>query len=167
MYSFMTTGTTHFLKNITDQYPDIPFHFMRSGASTLAYYEGEQKKGIFVSGRSYEILHQFGDVEKKGFVVMQSIPVTEDGKKIFEERAKSQFSMIEKSGGLVAARLLKQLKGLQYIIFTQWKTEQDYALWQRSDSYKEAGFSNLARLPAYFSERPFTSTYIMLKDEEA
>src|SRR5690625_2978187 len=104
MYAFMTTGTVHFLKNITDKHPTIPFYYMRSGTSTLVYYESEKKKGIFVSGRNYDILHQYGNINKKGFVVMQSIPVTEDGMKIFEERAKGQFSMLEKSGGLIAAR---------------------------------------------------------------
>jgi len=166
MYAFMTTGTVHFLKNITDKHPTIPFYYMRSGTSTLVYYESEKKKGIFVSGRNYDILHQYGNINKKGFVVMQSIPVTEDGMKIFEERAKGQFSMLEKSGGLIAARLLRQKKGRQYIILTQWKTEQDYVTWQRSDLYKEAGFSTLARLPAYFAERPFTSMYVMMKDDE-
>src|SRR5690625_5024649 len=137
MYAFMTTGTTHFLKKLTDQHSDSPFFYMRSGASTLVYYESTKKKGIFVSGRSYSILHSFGLISKKGFVVMQSIPVTEDGMKVFEERARKQFSIVEKTNGLVAARLLKQRKGRQYIIFTQWKTEQDYVKWQKSDLYQE------------------------------
>lgn len=166
MYAFMTTGTAHFLKNITDKHPTIPFHFMRSGTSTLVYYEDKKKKGIFVSGRTYEILHTFGEINKKGFVVMQVIPVTEDGMKVFEDKSKKLLNIVEKTDGLIAHRLLKQLKGRQYIIFTQWKTELAYSKWEKSDISKEAGFSTLARLPAYFAERPFTSTYTMIKDEE-
>jgi len=55
MYAFMTTGTSHFLKKITDKHPNIDFYFMRSGTSTLVYYENTKKKSIFVSGRTFSV----------------------------------------------------------------------------------------------------------------
>lgn len=166
MYAFMTTGTSHFLKKITDQHPKIDFHFMRSGTSTLVYYESTRKKGIFVSGRTFEVLYSFGDIYKKGFIVMQHIPVTDDGMKIFEENARNQLPIFQARESLIATRLLKQLKSRQYIILTQWRTEQEYIKWKKSDQSDQFDFTKMARLPAYFAERPFTSTYTMMKDDE-
>lgn len=166
MRAFMTTGTAHFLKNVTDSHPTIHFYFMKSGVSTLVYYESEKKKSIFVSGRSYDILANYGFMNKTGFVVMDSVPVMEDGMAVFEERFNKQLPTIQHAKGILAARLLKQVKGNTYIIFTQWETERHYTDWQKSSAYEQLTFSKLARLPAYFAERPFTSTYYMLKEDD-
>lgn len=166
MWAFMTTGTAHFLKDLTESHPEINFHFMRSGVSTLVYYESKKKKSIFVSGRSFNILKNDGVLNEKGFVVMDFIPVTEEGMDIFEEKTKQQFSIIENTNGLITLKLLKQLKKNTYVILSQWETERHYKNWQKSDEYEQANFANLARLPAYFAERPFTSTYYMVKEED-
>lgn len=166
MWAFMTTGTTHFLKNITDSHPTIDFYFMKRAASTVVYYESNRKKGVFVSGRSFSILSTYGSIRKTGFVVMNNIPVMEDSMAVFEDRVKKQFPLIENSEGLHAARLLKQVKSNHYVILTQWKTEQDYITWQKSDLFKQMDFLNMARLPAYFADRPYTASYFMLKEDE-
>lgn len=166
MYAFMTTGTSHFLKKITDKHPNIDFYFMRSGTSTLVYYENTKKKSIFVSGRTFSVLYQSGDIFNKGFIVMQHVPVTEDGMKIFEEKVKNELPMFQAQEALIATRLLKQLKSRQYIILTQWRTEDEYIKWEKSDQHEKFDFSKKARLPAYFAERPFTSSYTMIKDND-
>src|SRR5699024_7564736 len=89
MWAYMTTGTTHFLKSIVDTHPDKNFYFMKSGGSTLVYYEDSRKKGIFVSGRSYDILYSFGTIHLTGFAVMQHIPVMAEEAPVFEERTKT------------------------------------------------------------------------------
>ncbi|MEI3607828.1 antibiotic biosynthesis monooxygenase [Pseudogracilibacillus sp. SE30717A] len=165
MWAFMTTGTTNVLKNITDSHPNIDFYFMKKAGSTLVYYEDNRKKGVFVSGRNFEILETYGALDKTGFVHMENIPVMEDGAAVFEDQVKKRLPLLEHTDGLNAARLLKQKKSNQYVILTQWKTEQYYISWQRSDLFKQMDFQNMARLPAYFAERPFTSTYIMMAEE--
>jgi|SRR5690625_2406700 len=165
MWAFMTTGTTHFLKNITESHPNIDFFFMKRGASTLVYYEGNRKKGIFVSGRSFSVLSSYRTIRHTGFIVMDSVPVMEDGMAVFEERVHKALPKMERTVGLYAARFLKQVKSNHYVILTQWKTEEDYLKWQKSDSFKQMDFMNMARLPAYFAERPFTSSYFMLEEE--
>jgi|SRR5690625_392160 len=166
MWAFMTTGTMHFLKKITDSHPNIDFYFMEKAASTLVYYEDTRKKGLFVSGRSFAILTEFGDLKKTGFIVMDTIPVIEDGMAVFEKRVKKHFPVIENTAGLQAARFLKQVKSNHYVILTQWKRERDYLIWQKSNIAKQIDFINMARLPAYFAERPYTSSYVMMKEEE-
>lgn len=167
MFMFMTTGTFHFLKTVTDKHPKIHFHFMKSGASTLVLYESKKKKSVFVSGRSYEVLHINGDINKKGFVTTEVIPVMEDSMPVFEERTLKLMPKFKSINGLVALRFLKQLKSNQYVIFQQWESEQYYFEWKNSLQYKDTDVLSLARLPAYFAERPFTNSYTMLKEEDS
>lgn len=166
MYTFMTSGTTHFLKTVTDTHPKTQFYFMKSGTSTLVLYESSRKKSIFVSGRSLEQLHRYQAIQAKGFVAMDFIPVMTDTMPIFEERTLAMMPYLQQIKGLVALRFLKQFKSNQYVVLTQWETEQYYVDWQRSNSYEHTNVLNLARLPAYFAERPFTNTYVMMKDIE-
>lgn len=166
MYSFMTTGTAHFLKTVTDAHPTLQFHFMKSGATTLVLYESEKKKSIFVSGHSFEHLYTYENIHKKGFVVMDFIPVMEDTMPVFEERVLAVLPKLHRLEGLVALRFLKQVKSNRYVILTQWETERHYVDWQRSPSFEQTNILHLARLPAYFAERPFTKSYVMLKEDK-
>lgn len=161
MYAFMTTGTTHFLKNLTESHPKITFFFMKAAGNTLVYYEGNKKKGVFVSGKSYSILAENGQIEQKGFVSMQHIPVMEDVKPVFEDKMASLFQQLKLVQGINASRLLKPIRGNTYIIFILWDSENNYLKWNKT----EEDFSQLVRQPAYFGERPFTQTYHMLKSE--
>jgi|SRR5699024_6884735 len=166
MWAFMTTGTAHFLKKIADSHPKIDFFFMQRAASALVYYEDKRKKGVFVSGRSFEILSQHGNLSKKGFVVLDSIPVMEDGMAVFEDQTKKRLPIVVKQNGLVATRFLKQRKSNHYVILTHWKTEKHYMDWQKSDLYNQMDFANAARLPAYFAERPYSASYFMMEEDD-
>jgi|SRR5690625_2944977 len=162
MYAFMTTGTTHFLKNLTESHPKINFYFMKAAGNTLVYYEEDKKKGVFVSGKSYLILTENGPIEQFGFVSMQYIPVMEDVKPVFEDKMTNLFQQLKMVQGIKASRLLKQIKGNTYVIFILWNSENDYLKWNKT----EEDFSQLVRQPAYFGERPFTQTYHMMKEED-
>lgn len=166
MYMFMTTGTARFLKTVTDSHPKSDFNFMNSGASTLVLYESAKKKGIFVSGRSFEVLHTSGSIHKNGYVAMDFIPVMEDAMPVFEERTLSIMPKLTKQNGVTALRFLKQLKSNQYMVLTQWQSERYYFDWKNSLNYNQTNVLSLARLPAYFAERPFTNTYTMLKEDD-
>lgn len=166
MFMFMTTGTVHFLKKLTAAHPTINFYFMKSGASTLVLYESTKKKGVFVSGQTFHILRSHESINKKGFVTMDFIPVMEDTMPVFEERTITMLPKLEKSKGLIALRFLKQLKSNQYVILYQWQSERHYVDWKNSSDHDKTNILQLARLPAYFAERPFTQTYTMLKEDE-
>lgn len=166
MHAFTTSGTLPFLKNLTEAHPRLEFFFMNSGNSWFVYYEQEKKKSIFVSGRTYTILHTYGKLQKKGFVTMEHIPVTDDGVDVFKERYQQISSVLEKRSGVQAMRLLKQVKRQEYVVLTQWETERYEADWRRSSAYDENDVKKMTRLSAYFAARPFTNSYTMLKEEE-
>lgn len=162
MYAFMTTGTTHFLKNLTESYPKINFYFMKQAGTTLVYYEGTKKKGVFVSGKTYSIITEYGIVEQSGFTSMQHIPVMEDVKPVFEDKISQPFSHLKLVHGVKGTRLLKPIKGNTYVVFILWASERDYLTWSKTND----DFTQLVRQPAYFGERPFTHTYRMLKEDD-
>ncbi len=166
MKAFMTTGTTHFLKELTEKHPAYAFHFMKANSGTLVYYEAEEKKSLFVSGRSYDIKLTAGTIQKTGFVVMHHIPVSEEEIPVFEERMKKQLTALRQMTGVLAVRLLQEQRSNSFVILVQWEKEKYYHQWQKSDSAKQTDFAKHAKLPAYFMERPFTNQYYMLKEEE-
>lgn len=139
---------------------------MKSGATTLVYYEDTKKKGIFVSGGSYDVVHDSGMLELKGFVVMDHIPVSEEEMPVFEKKTIRQLTTIGKEPGLSAVKLLKEHKSNTFVILTQWRTKGDHQQWKKQAETHALNFTETAKLPAYFMERPFTNHYYMLQDED-
>lgn len=163
MRAYMTNGTLDFLMKLEEKHPKIAFYFMTSGGGALAYYEHEKKK-VFSAGRAFEILNQSGDFIKKGFVVMNTITVYKEDQVVFEDRINHQY--IPKLQGHHAFRFLKPVKGNEYVILTVWKTSNTYDIWKKSNLYEEADQIMKAKLPAYHSHRPFTTTYYLYNKEE-
>src|SRR5690625_4718669 len=89
MKAFMTNGTLDVLKSIAKKHPDIDFYYMNSDTSSLAYYE-DKARNVFSSGRAYEVLITKGEIQEEGYIVMNNIPVTDEGQPIFEDRFKQR-----------------------------------------------------------------------------
>src|SRR5690625_6034402 len=86
MKAFMTNGTLDVLKSIAKKHPDIDFYYMNSDTSSLAYYE-DKAKNIFSSGRGYEVLITKGKIREEGYIVMNNIPVTDEGQPILDRKS--------------------------------------------------------------------------------
>ncbi|MBP1968993.1 heme-degrading monooxygenase HmoA [Virgibacillus natechei] len=166
MKAFMTIGTIEFLQKLEDKHQEINLHLMNSSSGTLAYYEGISKQ-IFSAGSEYEVLLQTGEIKEDGYVVMNNIPVIEDGKAILEERFKNRGNMADKEPGFQAFRFLKPVQGDTYIVFTQWRSVEDFENWKDSDSFKNAHQGKAAAKPTTFmSAKPFITTYQMYEPNE-
>ncbi|MDY0406223.1 antibiotic biosynthesis monooxygenase [Virgibacillus sp. 179-BFC.A HS] len=164
MKAYMTKGTYPVLKKIEEKNPGITFSYMEGSGGTLAYYEGEGKS-IFSAGRAFDILLTKGKIAEKGFVAMNNIPVLEEGQPVFEEQFRNRLKTIDNTPGFKAFRLLKPLKGHTYIVFTQWGSEKDFEDWKASPQFKAAHDKHAIKTPAYFADRPFLSTYHMVKED--
>ncbi|GAA0438234.1 hypothetical protein GCM10008983_13940 [Lentibacillus halophilus] len=163
MNAYMTNGTLDFLKKIPAKHTDITFYFMREGTSTLVYYEGEGKN-VFASGRTYDIVIENGSMHQNGFVVMNNIPVADDGKPTFEDAFKQRQQSVESMPGFQAFRLLRPKQGNTYVVMTQWTSESDYDNWKNSDAFKQAHkHGSDAKPPAYFLDQPFVTSYHMIE----
>lgn len=166
MWASYTSGTHQFLQQLTNKHSHFDFYFMRNNRTTVVYYEHKRTKSIFVSGKTFSISNKTGSFAKKGFVTMEHIPVTEDGMEIFAERLDKLFPELADRTGVVAIRALQEHKRNNYVLLTQWKNKRYEELWRDSPFYKEQHVQQLARLSAYFAERPFTNEYYMIDEDE-
>lgn len=156
----MTNGTLNFLSKLGEQYPKIKFYLMNSNTGGLAYYENKEKN-IFSSGREYDVLVQSGDIQEKGHVVMNNIPITDDDRPVFEDRFKQQQKTMDGTPGYHAFRLLRPKKGNTYVVFTQWESANDFENWKNSDQFAKAHKQQATKPPAYFPNKPFVTSYHM------
>lgn len=166
MNAYMTNGTLDFLSKLPDKHPEIEFYFMQESANTLVYYEGN-KKNIFASGRAYEIIIENGTIRENGYVVMNNIPVADEGKALFEDKFKHRGQNVESMPGFQAFRLLRPKKGNTYVVMTQWSSKADFENWKNSDQFKQAHKNGSdVKPPAYFLDRPFVASYHMIQLDE-
>lgn len=160
----MTNGTISFLLNLQKKHPELDLYLMSGSGGGLAYYEND--KNIFSNGRDYEVLVQRGSLKEDGFVMMNNIPATDEGKHILEDNFKKRNNNVDKMPGFQAFRFLKPLKGNTYVVLTQWRSADDFNNWKESEQFKEAHKDQAIKKPAYFADRPFTASYHMYTEGE-
>lgn len=133
----MTNGTLNYLSKLSQQHPETSLFYMQDQDKTVAYYEGEDTS-IFEEGRNYETVDHVGTMQSTGYVVMNNIPVSDEGRPVFEDRFKKRAGNVENREGFQAIRILRPLKGNTYVVLTQWRSEQDFEDWKNSKSFDEA-----------------------------
>ncbi len=137
MNVYMTTGTYTFLKTIKEKHANETIFLMQNGQTALLLHETSGKT-VFASPRRYEVVDGKGTIQNKGFVVMNHIPVTEEGRPLIEYRFKNQVGVIENEPGFIAIRVLRPIKSDTYVILTIWKKESDFNNWTDFKSFSEA-----------------------------
>jgi|SRR5690625_90410 len=161
MRAFITVGTLSFLKKYITKHPQITFYFMSNmyGSGTLVYYEHQRKK-IFAAGKVFNILFAQGELQEKGYVSMETIPVSVDAQPLFEEQIRQQQQQIKQMTGFHAFRLLKPRRGHNYVIISQWKSPTYFEQWEKNKD------EIIIKQSAYFVDRPFSASYMMVDFEE-
>jgi heme-degrading monooxygenase HmoA len=137
MNIYMTTGTYEFLKTIKEKHSEEKMFLMQNAENSLLLHETSGKT-VFSSPRKFEVIDAKGEIQEDGFVVMNNIPVAEEGRPIFEHRFKNRAGLIEKEPGFLAIRVLRPLNSDTYVIFTEWETERAFKDWQASSSFQQA-----------------------------
>ncbi|WP_117170839.1 antibiotic biosynthesis monooxygenase family protein [Paraliobacillus sediminis] len=163
MKAYMTNGTLEYLEQIRDNYPAITMYFMRNNTSTTVYYE-DTGISVFKEARSYTVISDRGSFQEHGYVVMTHIPVTDDGKPIFESEFKQRADRIEKVPGFYAFRVLRPLHGNTYVLAIQWDSEQSYQVWRDSDVYNQNYGKDIK--PKYRAGKSFRTIYNMVDWDE-
>ncbi|WP_079480688.1 antibiotic biosynthesis monooxygenase family protein [Halobacillus salinus] len=132
----MTSGTIDFLSKLKSKHPDASLFFMQDQDKAIAYCEGE--KSVFEEGREYETVDYLGNMKPEGYVVMNNIPVADEGRPVFEDRFKNRAGNVENREGFQAIRILRPLQGNTYVVLTQWRNAQDFEDWKNSQSFDDA-----------------------------
>jgi heme oxygenase (mycobilin-producing) len=170
MNVFITSGTYDFLKTKKDKHPNEKILLMQNGQNTVLLHETTGKT-IFASPRKYEVVDGKGDLKEQGYVVMNNIPVSEDGRQVFEHRFKNRAGFIEKEPGFVALRVLRPINSDTYVILTIWEKQSDFLKWKNSSSFQEAHSHSGSKPPVTNSSQKMFSgpayvTQYTLKDSE-
>lgn len=165
MKAFMTGGTLDFLMKLAEKHKQYHFYLMMNASSALAYYESDGKS-VFGAGRTYTKLFESGFIQDEGYVVMNHIPLTEEGEPVFVNRFRQRQDNINAMPGFQSFRLLEPARGNTYIIFTQWTSKTHFEKWKESDEFAKSHHNSAVKPPAYFAKRPFVSTYKMVDEED-
>ncbi|WP_082234703.1 antibiotic biosynthesis monooxygenase family protein [Halobacillus massiliensis] len=164
----MTNGTLNYLVKLADEHKQDKVFVMQYQDKASAYYEGEISS-FFKEGRDYEIVEKVGEVQSSGFVVMNNIPVSDEGRPVFEDRFKKRIGQVENMEGFQAIRILRPKKGNTYVVFTQWRNEQDFEDWKNSKEFEQAHQNSgpqHKQKPSFIDGKPFITKYHMVDPKE-
>ncbi len=98
---WMTNGTYDYLAKLQIEHSDLVI--VQDGDQSLAIMEGE-KQDLFSEAREYEVIGEAGKLAPRGFFVLNHIPVTYEGRPLFESRFKNRARSIENEPGIEAIR---------------------------------------------------------------
>lgn len=165
MNVYITTGTYDFLEKIKTKYSNENMILMQNGQHSLLLHETDEKS-VFEVPRKYEVVDGSGDLVNKGLAVFNNVPVTDEGRPVFEYRFKERIPSITKVPGFQAIRLLRPLKGDTYVGFTLWENEKAYSDWKHSNSYEEAQKADSeAEFKSIFSGQAYFTQYVIPEEE--
>jgi heme-degrading monooxygenase HmoA len=116
----MTSGTYDYLKKIEDKHPNETMVTMQNPDTAVLIHETSAGT-LFKEPRSYEVIDSSGSFDHAGFAVLNNIPVTDEGRPLFEHRFKNRAGLIENEPGFAAIRVLRPLESNTYIILTRGK----------------------------------------------
>ncbi|MDT8862006.1 antibiotic biosynthesis monooxygenase [Alkalihalobacillus sp. MEB130] len=134
---------------------------MKGDSGSVVYVEEKVEDH---TAKQYEILSETGALHKEGYVVINNIPVSEEGRSSFEERFMNRAGLVEGEPGFQAIRILRPITDDTYAIMTIWDDEASFTNWRTSKSYENAhkkrGTSQA--LPTTIFPRPsFVTTYFI------
>ncbi|WML51514.1 antibiotic biosynthesis monooxygenase [Neobacillus sp. PS3-12] len=167
MNVYITVGTLGYLKTIKAKNSQESIAIMENDDTALLLHETEGET-VFKEPRKYEVLDSSGSIGIEGFVIFNNIPVTDEGRPIFEYRFKNRSKQIENEPGFIAIRVLRPLSSNTYIVLTVWENETAFSNWKNSSSFKGAHNKQAEEIGAQpqhqiFSSPSYTTTYTLLE----
>lgn len=162
MKLYMTSGTPEYMQSIKDKHPNEDLYILHGAGNSVLIHE-TAGKSIFQVPRIYEILESRGNFSENGYFVLQHIPVSDEGKPIFEYQYTNLSPTVKSEPGFIALRVLKPLKSDTYIILSEWNGPNSYEVWEKSVSLD---FTSVADKQQLFTSAPYISTYRSKAKEE-
>ena len=159
-----------FMEMLKKRHPKETMIVMNGVGNSVLLHETTGKT-FFQTPRRYEVFGTFGTLNEEGFFAFNNIPVTDEGRPIFEHRLLSRIDSIGDESGFIAFRLLRPLDSDTYIVLTQWTNQGDFKSWENSSSYKTVHESNksgagLDKMSHIFSSAAYVTTYKTKKEDD-
>jgi heme oxygenase (mycobilin-producing) len=169
MYMYFTTGTRDFLEKLQEKHATKGMILLHGGGKSHLVHETDGKS-IFQTPRRYEVISSVGALAEEGYFVCNNVPVTDEGKPVFEHQFSAAGDRVASQKGFVAFRLLRPLDSDTYIVMTEWENVSDYERWKNSQAFKDSHQS--ADMKEYsnsttriFSGASYVTTYIAKTDD--
>lgn len=166
MNFYIAYGTSSYLELLKSSIHEGSLLALQNENTAILMHE-TNGKSYFKEGKNYEIIDSSGAIVDGKFAVLNNIPVTEEGRPVFEYRFKNRARLIEKEPGFVAIRVLRPLHSDTYIILTLWENEISFKDWQQSQAYNKAHEKREKRevKQSIFARPSYVSTYYQIEEE--
>jgi heme oxygenase (mycobilin-producing) len=167
MNFFIAYGTVDFLAKLREKHMKQNMFAFYNNETAILLHETD-KKSVFAAPRKYEVLTGKGVIDSAAFGALTYIPVTDEGKPLFEYNIAQKNMLFENIPGFVAFRALRPIKSDTYLIASFWLKESFYLDWTHSTSFEhleklientKAGINQTV-----FSGPVYTKTYHSLKE---
>ena len=170
MNIYLTSGTMDFMETLRKSNSKETMIVMHGVGNSVLLHETAGKT-LFQTPRRYEVISTSGTLTEEGFFAFNNIPVTDEGRPIFEHRLLSRIDTIADEPGFVAFRLLRPVDSETYIVLTQWTNQGDFKSWENSSTYKTVHENNesgagLDKMPNLFSSAAYVTTYKTKKEDD-
>jgi heme-degrading monooxygenase HmoA len=131
MKLYITYGTVDYLAKLLKKHPDKKLRLMANNDTAVLLHETKDAS-IFNAPKKYDVLDSKGELSNGSYAVFNNIPVSFEGRPLYEKRFSDRARLIEKQPGFSAIRVLRPDKNDTYIILTLWKNEQSFNTWHES-----------------------------------
>ncbi|QPA31568.1 antibiotic biosynthesis monooxygenase family protein [Thermaerobacillus caldiproteolyticus] len=162
---YITTGTLEYLQKLKENVSNENTLLLEGKDHVMLLHETNGAT-VFQEPRRYEVLDAVGELGG-AFAVLNNIPVTDEGRPLFEYRFSQRARLIEKEPGFVAIRVLRPLSNDTYIIMTLWEGEEHFKNWQRSKAYEKAherrNAANQEEQQTIFPRPSYVTTYTVVQ----
>ncbi len=170
MKIFFTSGTAEFMNSILEKHEGEQMFVLHGEGNALLLHETNGDT-VFQTPREYEVIDASGDLSDQGYFVLNNIPVTDEGRPIFEYRFNNRARAIENEPGFIAIRVLRPVSSDTYIILTEWSGPKSFEAWQTSQAYTQAHEKRgteegIDKRPNIFSSASYVTTYTTVKKNE-
>lgn len=167
MNFYVTFGTPEYLAKTAAEHSDENMLLMQNEDKGILLHESDSAS-LFKEPKKYEVLDGVGDFKTGSYAVLNNIPVTDEGRPLFEQRFKERARMIENEPGFAAIRVLRPVQDDTYVILTLWDKEESFKNWQQSQSYakahKKRGTSEGMDQKPIFPRPSYVTTYQAVKE---
>jgi heme-degrading monooxygenase HmoA len=162
MNIYMTSGTPEFMESLKEKYAAEGLIAMHGHGNSLLLHETDGKT-VFQTPRRYEVVSSSGTLQESGYFVFNNIPVSDEGRPVFEHHFTERADAIESELGFIAFRLLRPLDSDTYIVMTEWSESMYYARWKNSPSFDQVNLTKsqtgVDNTPHIFSSAPYVTTF--------
>lgn len=169
MKFFMTSGSMDFMNSLRKKHANENMVVIEGKGNSLLIHETTGNT-VFLSPHRYDVIASFGDLTEDGFFALHHIPISDEGRPIFEHWILSRIEVVENEPGFLTYRVLRPKSLNTYVVLTQWTDKRFFKFWKDSMSYKkiikesEVG-AGQERKPHMFSSAPYIATYKVHEDE--